>query len=147
MFRIHMNAGSDCHYFMMTPTTTSPYTGLPTASNIIVDLAAARTIISALDAAKIGITHRGTTEYDYIWADSRGANAGLDPKCPHLFAGSCYSQVPVSLIELSGSGCSWLQSTANLDKAAAGIATGIKNVVPIITPTPFVPIITTAPTP
>jgi len=60
----------------------------------------------------------------------------MDPNCKNLFMGSCYSQVPVSLIELAGSDCAFLKSTTNLDKAAAGIATGIKNFVPIITPTP-----------
>jgi hypothetical protein len=137
MFRIHMNStGAACNYFMMEPNVTSPVTGLPTASLITTDWAAARVIIAALDAAKIGITHLGTTESSYIKPDSYGGNSGMDPNCKNLFMGSCYSQVPVSLIELAGSDCAFLKSTTNLDKAAAGIATGIKNFVPIITPTP-----------
>jgi N-acetylmuramoyl-L-alanine amidase len=133
-FRIHQNAGSDSHYFMMTPNVTSPYTGLPTADSRAKGLAAAHIIIPALDAAKMPLTSSSSP----YWIDSMGGNSGDDPKCPNLFDGSCYSKVPVTLIEMGGAAHVWLDAAVNQDKMATALANALSLAVPIdgVYPTP-----------
>jgi hypothetical protein len=135
-FRIHQNSGSDSHYFMITPAVTSPYTGLPTADSIAKGSAAAHIIIPSLDAAGLPLTSR-TSPY---WVDSQAGAEGADSNCPSLLAGSCYSRVPVTLIEMGGAAHVWLDTAANQDTMASALATAISKAVPpdgiIPTPTP-----------
>ena len=131
-FRIHGN-DSGSGYFFMTPDVTGTHKDpngnfMPTQSNRQKGLDAAHKIADSIQAGGgIGLTQSKNT----FRPDSGGGNASAYSGCTGLLTADCFSQVPVTLIEMgnvndaNSPDYKWLTNSNNQALLAERIASGI----------------------